>query len=73
MTRLTIIAALFLSACGPHVSTGPSAILSERDSPRSDDPPKRDGICTEARSGCIGGEFPKPWQELTPEEREALE
>jgi hypothetical protein len=70
MTRLTIIAALFLSACntatGPHVTAAENAPAA-----RDDGWPPADLIgrpCIGQGPGCYGGEFREPGYEPKPQD-----
>jgi hypothetical protein len=76
MTRLSIIAALFLSACGPNVSPGPHVTAAENE-PRTEAPvrnytwPPADLIgrpCIGQGPGCYGGEFREPGYEPKPQD-----
>ncbi len=66
MTRLALIAALLLSACGPNTALGPTVTLDENSAPqpvRNYTWPTPDLIgkpCIGQGPGCYGGTFKPP-------------
>jgi hypothetical protein len=63
MTRLTLIAALLLSACGPNTATGPTVTLDENETRPAYTWPTPDLIgrpCIGQGPGCYGGTFKPP-------------